>query len=754
MILEKVLKWIVVTGVFCLPFVVLIVSSSMFFPFITGKNFAFRIIVEIITGAWLVLALISDTYRPRRSWIVGAFALFVLVMAIADAQGAYPFKSFWSNYERMDGWITLIHTLAYLVVASSVLASEKIWRLLLQLNLGVSVFLSMYGVLQLAGFTALGQGGQAGLATARVDATFGNPIYLAVYMLFNVAIAAILWLQMWHIRPPGKRLAPSLAYGAIIVFDTLALFLTGTRGTMLGLIGGTILAILLVTFLEGSRRMRMVAIASLIGLAIVGGGLRLGKDTTFVRSVASLHRLATISIFDTTVQARFYNMGMAWQGVKERPLLGWGQENYAIVFDKYFDPRMHHAEPWFDRTHNVIFDWLVTGGFLGLITYFSIFAAALWVIWRPSAERGSTEASRLNVRPNILSIPERAIFTGLLAGYTFHNLTVFDNVTSYILFATVLAYIVWREREARKNTPLFTQKFLPQNSVPFVVVIVGIITFTGVWWVNVRSMTANRLLLQAMAPQKEGIVKNLENFKKAIAYGTFGTQEAREQLAQVSVQAAGAQIDDPIKHDFFTTAVGEMELQEQESPLDARFPLFRGSVLQAYGTYDEAAAAFAHAHELSLGKQSILYLMAQNAETRGDHTAALQYLKVAFEVEPSNTEARLYYAAKAIQLKEDALADEILAPAILSGEAANTRIASAYLARGRYDKIATIWEARILVAPQDMQGYFTLAAAYYALGNKAKAIEALQRAKTAIPEVQQQADALILEVQNGTAKLQ
>ena len=205
MIIEKALRWIVIIGVFCLPFVCLVVASSMFFPFITGKNFAFRVIVDVITGAWLALALIDEKYRPRRSWILAAFSLFVFIMAIADALGAAPFKSFWSNYERMDGWVTLIHTLAYLVVASSVLASEKMWRLLWQVNLGVSVFLSIDGLLQIAGLTAIGQGGASGLA-ARVDATFGNPIYLAVYMLFNIGIAALLWVQMLQVRSAGKQI--------------------------------------------------------------------------------------------------------------------------------------------------------------------------------------------------------------------------------------------------------------------------------------------------------------------------------------------------------------------------------------------------------------------------------------------------------------------------------------------------------------------------------------------------------------------
>src|SRR5437016_2533805 len=105
MTIEGALRWVVFGGIFALPFIVFLVAQSLFFPFITGKNFTFRIIVEIKTGAYLALALANPVYRPRRSYLLGVFALFVVIVALADAFGVYPFKSFWSNYERMDGWV-------------------------------------------------------------------------------------------------------------------------------------------------------------------------------------------------------------------------------------------------------------------------------------------------------------------------------------------------------------------------------------------------------------------------------------------------------------------------------------------------------------------------------------------------------------------------------------------------------------------------------------------------------------------------
>src|SRR3989338_3356333 len=191
---ERVLRWFTIAGVFALPLVPFIVSYTMYFPYITGKNFTFRILVELMAGAYIALALVLPQYRPRKSWVLIAFALFVFIIGIADTQGAMPFKSFWSNYERMEGWVTLAHLLVYLVVVAGVMNAEKLWQRLWVWSLSISVFFSLMGLAQILSWLPLNLGGNAGLA-ARIDVTFGNPIYLGVYMLFHIFLAALLWAQ-------------------------------------------------------------------------------------------------------------------------------------------------------------------------------------------------------------------------------------------------------------------------------------------------------------------------------------------------------------------------------------------------------------------------------------------------------------------------------------------------------------------------------------------------------------------------------
>lgn len=738
MTLEKLLRWTAIIGVFLLPFVPLLVTTSLFFPFITGKNFAFRIIVEVIFGAWLALALVAPAYRPRRSLVLGALALFVAVIGIANAHGAYPFKSFWSNYERMDGWVTIAHVLAYTVVAASVVTTEKLWRVLFKTSLAVSVWMALNGFAQIMGVVALGGGGAAGLS-ARVDATFGNPIYLAVYMLFHIFLAAMLWVQSWEARRPGTRLAPSLVYGTVIVLDTLVLFFTGTRGTMIGLIGGVFASLLLVAFL--SRRnpaVRRAAAASLAGIVLLAGAFWSVRDAAWVHKVGFLSRLATISTEDNTVKARFLNWGMAWEGVKERPLLGWGQENYAIVFDKYYDPRMYAQEQWFDRVHNIVFDWLVAGGFLGLLSYGSIFAAALWVLWRGGG----------------FSPVERSILTGLLAGYTVHNFFVFDNVTSYILFGTVLAYIVWRTAEARRTPVLSDLRIVPGAAAPWVAVAGGVLAIALVWGVNASAFAANKELLRGMAPAQGGAAENLAHFKRAISYGSLGTQEAREQLVQLATQLPNnAGVTSDIRRAFHDAAAEEMRKQMQASPLDARFPLFLGVLHGVYQEYPEAAATLARAHELSPGKQTILFQQGQIALSQGKQEQALAAFKQAYELEPSFREAHLLYAIVLIRSGKNAEAEKVLMPLVEAEQAVDQRLALALVEAKQYAAVRAIWEAHIAAHPDDLQAYVTLTAAYYASGDRGAAVRTLQAAQKAVPEASAQLESLIRQVRAGTVQV-
>ncbi len=425
---NKVLERIIIFGLFLTPFIPLVVTPSLFFPFITGKNFLFRIVVEIITASWLILAIRSPQYRPKKSSVFWAFVALAATMLISVLLGADPFRSFWSNFERMEGYITLIHLFAFFLVTASVFFREHIWDRLLKVTLAVSVYIFFYGVLQLLGFLTINQGG------VRLDGTFGNATYLAVYCIFAIFFSALLAVRehakkisstvMWssigvislaliifllyaykycgsfrscrgrlkypHYRERdcrrqfGEEIFRRCGYTRLSHFLISSFCITPRRAEPSSVLSAALIlmAIIILFAQKGSKAIRMTAMWFLIVVAVGFGGFLGLKNTSFVQGSPVLSRFASINLSDSETTARFYIWDMAWKGFLEKPVFGWGQENFNLVFNKFYAPQLYSQEQWFDRTHDIFFDWLVTGGLFGFAAYFFLFGAALWLVWK------------------------------------------------------------------------------------------------------------------------------------------------------------------------------------------------------------------------------------------------------------------------------------------------------------------------------------------------------------------------------------
>src|SRR3990167_9279840 len=128
------LRWGAVAAIFAALFVPFIVATgswgvpNLFFPYITGKNFAFRFLVEFALLCYLLLAFAFPKYRPRASNIMWAVFAFVVLMGVATVLSVDPSKSFWSNFERMEGYLGLLHLFAWFIVAGALLGAENLWE--------------------------------------------------------------------------------------------------------------------------------------------------------------------------------------------------------------------------------------------------------------------------------------------------------------------------------------------------------------------------------------------------------------------------------------------------------------------------------------------------------------------------------------------------------------------------------------------------------------------------------------------------
>lgn len=712
---RSIARWVVLGALFLVPLTPLLVANHFFFPFITGKAFYFRILVEIAVAAWVALALLDKEYRPRFSYIGAAVVAFTVWMFVADAFAPNAAKAFWSNFERMEGWVLLVHLLGFFAAASAVLRVEKKWRAWFLTSLAVSLVISGYALLQLAGSLAIHQG------STRIDATLGNSAYLAIYFLFNVFIA--LWLAS-----TSKLSWLKWSLVALAALEAVLIFFTETRGTIIALALALTLAALL-TVLTAGKRARRLAAGALALIIVLAGSFYLARNSSFVQGNSTLARVATISLADGST--RFTIWQMALQGVLERPLTGWGQEGFNYVFNKQYNPSLYQQEPWFDRAHNAFIDWLSAGGLPGFLLYLSLFGSASWLLWR------SSELSR----------PERTLLTAALAGYAVHNLFVFDNLYSYVYFFALLALIdsqVARPIPKIESAPVLTAA----EGMTYVLPMITVAVLGIVWFVNISGMQVASKLITAMTPSPSGIGANISAFEDLAAHPSFAAQEVREQIVSfASSVARSAQATDTEKQRTVALAISAMQKQVTAYPLDARERL---QLSYAYRTAGDGASALKEiqaAIALSPQKEEFWIEAGAVAWDMGDAKAAQEAFNTAYKLGRQFPELAVYAAAGDIAVGDTAAADKTLLAAYGTTKVDSDILAVAYYRAKDWPRLIALWRARAEKPGAPVESWFSLAAAQYTAGDNANAIATIKAAVALYPSAAPTGAAAIKQIE-------
>ncbi|MFA6503318.1 MAG: O-antigen ligase family protein [Candidatus Paceibacterota bacterium] len=718
---KQIARWVALGALFLIPLTPLIVTGLFFFPFITGKAFFFRILVEVAVCAWVVLALLDRAYRPRFSYIGVVAVAFVLWMFVADAFALNATKAFWSNFERMEGWVLLVHLLGFFFAMSAVLRVEKKWRAWFLTSLGVSVVICGHALLQLAGSLPIHQG------STRIDASLGNSAYLAIYLLFNVCIA--LWLASTTTHAWLKRSLVALA-----ALEGVLIFFTETRGTILGLVGALMLAALLTTITANARARRYAAGAFVL-LVLLTGGFYAARDTDFVQHNRVLERVASISPEDG--QTRFTIWRMAAKGVAERPVTGWGQEGFNYIFNTYYDPSLHAQEPWFDRAHNAFVDWLTAGGVPAFLLYIGLFASAVMALWRSSG----------------LTRTERTFLTAAFAGYAVHNLFVFDNLYSYVYFFALLAFV--DAHVARPVDRLEHAAELGDNDgVAFALPMAAVAVVALVWMVNITGMQAASRLITAISPSQKGLDQNIAVFETFAANPSFAAQEVREQLVSfASAVAQSSSATDEEKRRILTLAIEEMQKQVAAYPRDTREHLQLMTIYRAAGRTEDALSEAKAAALLSPTKEDVWVQKGALDWDKGDVQAARDDFHTAYTLGPTFTDLAAYAAAGDIAVGNVSAADKLLLSAFGTTSVDSDVLMVAYYRTKNWPRLIDLWKLRTSKPDASVETWFGLASAQYVAGEYANAVKTIQAVVALHPEAAESGAAAIAQIE-GKAKSQ
>ena len=483
--LEKPLVYGIWTGLLLLLLMPLVVSTDTLFPFIVGKALHARAMIELMVGLWLVLAYFYPAYRPRRSLILTAFVVYLAIAFLSGLLGVSPQRSLWSTYERMQGIVDLAHWFLLAVVLTAVLRSRNHWTALLNLNLGVSLVIALIGVAQHFGKSVPVYSFIE--ATPRVDITLGNPTYVGTFMMVNILIGLALLTRSIMQRPPrflvnvlgGRGLidpssqVPSEAVASparerrrqrrlrrrvqqqttdyplllwrlfwisVVLIDLVILWWSGSRGAFTGL--GVGLAGFAVAYVLWGRArvVRRAALWLLGALALVVILIVIaGKFDSVAESNVMVRQFSDIGLDNGSIKGRIESLSAGLEGFADRPILGWGPENYSIAWARNFDAESGVRET-FDQAHNKPVEELTTKGLFGFLSYMAVWVAMLAVLGRRAKTADAGQQIFL-------------LFVGAaLTGYFVQNLFLFDTPATILQFVLLLGLVASLETRSEEST--------------------------------------------------------------------------------------------------------------------------------------------------------------------------------------------------------------------------------------------------------------------------------------------------------------
>ena len=438
--MKKILLKLIRGAVILAVFVPLAGGYVYFFPLEFAKTTLLKIIVEAAVVLYLILLVIDSNWLPWKKIRFGALEIalpgyFTAVIAAAVfAQN--PYLAFWGEPERGGGVFSLIHYGLLFFLALIFFDDEKKRRKLWNCAIAVSLFIAAIAVEQKFNFFGIPFLNYY----ERSASTIGNANFLAAYLLL-----LIFPTFAFALRSEKKREA-AFYFSAAIIQGT-AIISSDSRGAFFGLIAGVLLFLFLYpTKAElGFAKRHIPKLTAVFLILALAGFFYFAKTNESGNFSAPedniIRRLTTISLSEHTTQTRLLAWQISWNAFKEKPLLGWGPENFSIGFDKHFNPELEKwgkTETWFDRAHNFIFDIGVTSGIVGLVAYLAIFAATFYKLSLKKRRLLSDPQSTIyNLKSEII------VLVGLqsaFAGYLIQNLFNFDTVSTYIISFLMLAY--------------------------------------------------------------------------------------------------------------------------------------------------------------------------------------------------------------------------------------------------------------------------------------------------------------------------
>jgi len=731
--------WLYKVGFLIILSLPILIAQPYFFPADWGKSIVFRSIIAIILFllSFQLLLRKNELFVPnvKKNIIFWLLTSLFSIFLLATIFSVDPSLSFWGNPYRGGGFITFAFCIAFSVL-SFVLLRKDDWTKAWFFTILIGVLISLTAIVQYNGiFSKLVLS-----ASDRPASTMGSPIILAVYLLLLLFPAI-----SFAIKENNKYLKSFYIFSILVFLYTI--LITGSRAAYLGIAVGA-----LYFFLLYPKKLKAIKL-TVVGLLVLAVCFVFYVNTAnnypnFLKQnnlFKSVTERLSVRLF--LMDPRFYTWaGVDYKILLDKPILGYGPENFSVGFDKHYDPSIPYLNKdwgsWWDKAHNISIQTVSDAGFFALIIYLSLFAVLLWKLQKSKS----------------LGQPDKniTVIHGLqatLIGYFTALLFSFDTFGTYLIFFFIIGFcmhIIYNDENAAQNQ-------IQKNSArkKLLLCILAIVLAIFLWQYNIVPLKINAEINKAgiLAKQKQCpaafniLDTNLQKHSFLDSYNIM-------QYIEIEKICANYYPENGLTYakkgtELLTEAVKLQPLYSRYwiwlSSLTTNLAIQEGntetknSLLKQSTSYLDKASQLAPKHEEILIERARIEMAGEN------YKKMQEYSKKCISLSPSIGDCYWYLGLSEIYINDKIGADKDILLAASKGYDTNSgislsEIANAYGSIPDYKNLVLTLEKLVTLSPNSTDYRSLLATLYKKLGDYSKARQEALKILQLSPESKQNID--------------
>jgi len=493
---QKFFRWFYLIGFFLITFLPLVNVPPLLFPADWAKAIIFKIIFSLLLFIFLFQLLYQNGFRASIKekikslplYFTVPFLSFAALAIIATIFSPEPAFSFWGSPYRGDGTLNLVLYLS-LAIFSYLIVKKEDWGKIWISALTGGVVVCLIAIVQQ--FHLVSEKLLVAYSK-RPPSTMGNPDFLAAYLIFLIFLSLYFFIK-------EKKIIVKITYSVLSSLFLFTTFLTMSRAAILAITIGFIWIVFFTNY--KSTLIKKLKIVFAVFIIAVFSGIFFSANNPksipdFIQSNDIFSTFISRFKIDSIIgNSRIASWKIAIKAIQDKPILGWGPEDYSIAFDKYYSPSsgLSSSETggWWDRAHNFIFEIAVTMGVPALLAFIIFWLALLFCLQK---------YKKIIPENNVIFSFLQAIIIALLI----NNFFSFDCAPTYIFSYLIVGYslclIYNKETEINRTENID----LTSGWKNFLIFALFILLIIFIWQYNIVPLQINKNINMADYYSKHG----------------------------------------------------------------------------------------------------------------------------------------------------------------------------------------------------------------------------------------------------------